>query len=460
MLVPVWGTAAPGEPVEVRFAGRAASTQAGQDGKWKVELPALAASAEGRELTIEGSNRIVFKDVLVGEVWICSGQSNMQYGWGDKSERLHAWGNVPELAALAADARTRTLRHYLVPTFVSLTPQDDCQGKWSTDISGSAVAFGFAYALNKALNVPVAVIVTCWGSSSIEGWMPLDMTTQLPHFKEMMDRFESEDKSRVMELIDRGKTTGKGAGAWKSKEDVYVRQRPNLLYNAMLHPLIPYACRGMVWYQGEANAAKYQDYAKSLPLWVKRLRTEWGRDDLHFLAVMLPGFGVDDGRPDARSWAWFRDAQMKILELPHTGVANTIDLGDAKNIHPADKAPICERLALLARRDVHLEQISGEGPVFKSFAVKGNRMVIEFTHAAGLKTTDGKAPAGFWLSDKDGSWQQATASIMEDNKVTLEAAGMESPVACRYAFAGKPPVNLVNGDNLPAYPFRTDDWAK
>lgn len=134
--------------------------------------------------------------------------------------------------------------------------------------------------------------------------------------------------------------------------------------------------------------------------------------------------------------------------------------GDAKNIHPADKAPICERLALLARRDVHLEQISGEGPVFKSFAVKGNRMVIEFTHGAGLKTTDGKAPTGFWLSNKDGSWQQATASIVEDNKVTLEAAGMESPVACRYAFAGKPPVNLVNRDNLPAYPFRTDDWAK
>ncbi len=459
MPVPVWGKAAPGESVTVRFAGKTQSTKAGAYGGWKINLPALKASATGREMTIEGTNKIIFKDVLVGEVWICSGQSNMQYGWGSKAESLHAWGSVPELQAVAAEAKTRPIRHYLVPTFVSLTPEDNCRGKWSPDVSGSAVAFGFSYYLSKRLNVPVAAIVACWGSSSIEGWMPLDMSAQLPHFKKMMADFQVKDKAKVIDLIERGETSGKGAKAWTRRENIYARQRPNLLYNAMLHPVIPYACRGMVWYQGEANASQYQNYAKSLPLWVKRLRKAWGSDDFHLLAVMLPGFGRDNGRPDAKSWAWFRDAQMKVLALPHTSVANTIDLGDAKNIHPSDKAPLCKRLALLAGRDVYGQKIVAQGPTYKSFSVKGNRMVIQFTCAGGLKTTDSQSPTGFWLAGTKGDWHPAAATITSDT-VVLQADGLDKPVACRYAFAGKPPVNLVNAENLPAYPFKTDDWPK
>ena len=410
-------------------------------------------------MTISGNNKVVFSDVLVGEVWICSGQSNMQFGWGDKSNPYHSFGAVRELKALIPEAKRKDIRSYSVPTYVSMTPEKNCKGKWSTGPSGSAVAFGFSYYLNQKLNVPVAVITTCWGSSKIEGWMPLDMTEKLPHYKKMMASFAVKDKAKVIALIEKGKNSGKDAAGWTKKDNVYARQQPNILYNAMMNPLVPFACRGLVWYQGEANSKKPKEYAQSLPLWVKRLRKAWGRDDFHFLAVMLPGYGRDNGRPDSKSWAMFREVQQKVLQLPATGVVNTIDLGNARNIHPSDKGPICERLALMARRDVHGEKIMGQGPKYKSFTVSNGQMVIEFSHADGLKTKDGTAPTGFWLADKEGSWHQAKASI-KGSTIILKADSVKKPVACRYAFCGKPEVNLVNSENLPTYPFRTDSWNK
>ncbi len=445
MPVPVWGTANPGEKVSVEFADHKETATADHNGKWLVKLPALQASAQGREMTIAGTNKIIFKDVLVGEVWICSGQSNMEF----------PRSKVKELEALVPEAKTKPIRSYRVPTFVSLTPQDNCKGQWSVEPSTSAVAFGLSYYLHEKIDVPIAVIVTCWGSSWIEGWMPLDMTEQLPHFKKMMEEFAAKDKEKVINLIDAAISSGKDAKAWARGDNVWVRQRPNILYNAMMHPIVPYACRGLAWYQGEANAGRYQEYAQSLPLWVQRLRKEWGREDFHFLAVMLPGYGKADGPPDARTWAQMRDAQLSVLQLPHTGVANTIDLGDVKNIHPADKAPIGERLALLACRDVHGQKIMGQGPTYKSIEIKGAQVVISFTYAQGLKTTDGKAPTGFWLSNAAGEWQEATA-VIEGETIILTAAGVDKPAGCCYAYTGKPTVNLVNGDNLPAYPFKSD----
>lgn len=446
MPVPIWGWSKPGARLSVEFAGQKKSATAGDDGKWLIKLDPLKASATAQEMLISdgAGNKVVLKDILVGEVWVCSGQSNMQYGWGKQSQPMYNWGGVPELAGLAEDARKRPIRSFNVPTNVSFAPDENCKGTWSTDVSGSAVAFGFSYFLQKALDVPVGVVVTCWGSSSIEGWMPRDMTGQLPHFKTIMQAFDSstDTQSRVRAAIERGVSHG----------NVFVRKQPNLLYNAMLHPVIPYACRGMVWYQGEANAGQPGQYAQSLPLWIKRLRAEWQCDDFHFLVVMLPGY-------DTKSWPQFREVQLEILKIPHTSVANTVDLGDAKNIHPADKAPICERLALLARRDVYGEKVVAQGPAYRRSGLKGNRVVVEFDHADGLKTTDGKAPSGFQLAGSDKKWHPATAAI-KGNTVELEAEGVTAQAYVRYAFLGKPTVNLVNGDNLPAYPFRTDDWQQ
>jgi len=469
MPVPVWGWAEPGSKITVAFAGQTKVATADKERKWLVTLDPMKACDEPRTMTITSSignpsspkgsqlrsgsydgqaagtsQQSAISNVLVGEVWICSGQSNMQYGWGKESHPMFNWGVETNLAILVADARKKPIRSFTVLPDASFVPKENCQGAWVKDVSGSAVAFGFSYDLYQKLNVPVGVIVTCWGSSSIEGWMPRELTEQLPHFKAIMQAFDANTNvhNRVQAAIDKG----------IQHKNVFVRQQPNLLYNAMLHPVIPYACRGMVWYQGEANAGKPAEYAQSLPAWIKRLRAEWEHDDFRFLIVMLPGYGD-------KMWPWFREVQLGILQTPHTSVANTIDLGEEKNIHPADKAPICERLALLARRDVYGEKIEAQGPVFKSATVKGNRVAVEFDHAADLKTTDGAAPVGFMLAGNDRKWLPAKASI-KGSTVELEAEGLTEPVFIRYAFAGKPIVNLVNGANLPAYPFRTDNGGQ
>jgi sialate O-acetylesterase len=442
MPVPVWGWGAPGTVVTVAFAGQQKAATAAEDGKWLVTLDPLTASATPQEMLVSDhtGNQLTLKDILVGEVWVCSGQSNMQYGWGTESLPMYNWGVETNLSVLVPDARQRPIRSYHVPVNVSFTPGEKCNGEWSTDVSGSAVAFGFSYHLQKALDVPVAVIVSCWGSSSIEGWMPRELTEELPHFKAIMEAFDASTntRDRVQAAIDRGVRHG----------NVFIRKQPNILYNAMLHPVIPYASRGLVWYQGEANADQPAQYAASLPAWIKRLRTQWGRDDFQFLVVMLPGYG-------SKGWPWFREVQLGALKLPHTSVANTVDLGDAKNIHPTDKAPICERLALLARRDVYGEQIEAQGPLFKRATTKGNQIVVEFDHGTGLRTTDGASPTGFELASSDLVRLPAAATI-QGNTVVLEAEGLATPVFVRYAFAGKPAVNLVNTASQPAYPFRTD----
>jgi len=457
MPVPVWGVAEPGEKVTVTFAGQNKTAKASADGRWRVKLDPLKASTKGATLTITGKNTITYTDVLVGEVWVCSGQSNMQMGYG----------GVPELKKLLPAAQKRPIRHFAVTTLVSFEPQNNVRGQWSTGPASSAVAFGFSYYLQQQLDVPVAVIQTCWGSSSIEGWMPLDMTQQLPHFAQAIKDFEAKDRPRVQKLLDDAAKHPKGAPqAWARKDNIYLRTRPNILYNAMLHPVAPFAVRGMVWYQGEANSGRPDEYAASLPAWVKRLRQQWHKGDFHFLAVMLPGFGrIFAGQnkavdyPDNFSWAWFREAQMKVLDLPHTGVANTIDLGDVKNIHPKDKAPIGQRLALLAARDVNGKQIEARGPTFRDITITGPTVTVTFDHAAGLKTTDGKAPTAFWLAGKDRNWTRATAKIKGDT-IVLQADGVSAPIAVRYAFAGFPKVNLINNAGLPAYPFRSDECER
>ena len=246
-------------------------------------------------------------------------------------------------------------------------------------------------------------------------------------------------------------------------------------------PLAPFACRGLVWYQGERNTrymtgmpdspwyhrvASIQDYDETLKAWALRYRKEWGRDDMQFLAVMLPGFGSilktsptrDLNHPTAHSWAWMRESQLAILDLPHTAVANTIDLGDIKNIHPRDKAPIGERLALLAARDTLGMKAEASGPVFKRLEKEDGRLIVHFSHGDGLKTTNGQAPVEFWIAGHDAKWTPATAKVDKD-RIILSSPNCPKPAHVRYAFTGKPAVNLVNAAGLPAYPFRTDRFG-
>ena len=467
MPVPIWGTAEPGATVTVDFAEQQQTTEADADGKWQVELEQMPANAEAQVLKIStGDSKIALENVLVGEVWICSGQSNMQMNVVQ----------VPQVEALAPSSPN--IRCFEVKRTVAMTEQDRMVGEWAERRPSSAVAFAFAHFLEEANDVPVGIILSCWGSSSIEAWMPRDMTETVPHFQTVMNEFDADvaTRDRIASILGTGKK-------WSGKDDIFLRRQPNILYNAMMHPLVPYACRGLVWYQGERNTQSMQgmlktpwysrtagmlNYGITLRAWIQRYRKEWGNDQMHFMIVMLPGYykqmqtGPRKGaksnpvHPAVHSWAWMREAQMSALQLANTSVVNTIDLGSAKNIHPKDKLPIGRRLALLAGYETLGQEVVALGPMMAWTEKRGNEITVSFRNAEGLKTLDGNAPRGFWLSNDAGQWVRANATLQGENVVLTST--LNDPRFVRYAFAGKPDVNLVNGANLPAYPFRTDSF--
>ena len=481
MPVPVWGWGTPGKKVLIKIQGKSVKTTVQKDGIWHATLPPLKAGGSFEFSVREGNNQIVFQDVLVGEVWICCGQSNMDMGWG----------GIPEIKKLAqaANQENRPIRAYQVPKMISFKEERRCRGSWQKGVPSSAVAAVFAMRLQETEKVPVGIIQAAWGSSFLEGWMPDNLAKQLPHYNELLQKLQKEDRPILEEMIqiaetnkshriekysenptieaERKKTFYKGYGA-----NVFARTRPNMLYNAMLHPFIPVACRGMVYYQGEANTKSYEDmlrYAKTQRAWLNELRKRWNRPDLYFISVMLPGFGKilpssphkgDLEAPDTHSWAIMRDQQLQILSLPHTAVACTIDLGEADNIHPKDKIPVGERIAQIARHEtLGKKNLPAYGPMFQKAQFKDGRVEILFQHAKGLHTTDGEAPKAFWLSENGKEWIPATAEI-QDEKVILRAPKGFQPKIVRYAYAAKPSVNLVNEADLPAYPFQASKQQK
>ena len=274
--VPVWGKASPDESITVTFAGQTKTAKTDKDGKWRVILNPLKVSKESRDLVISGNEKLVISDVLVGEVWICSGQSNMQL------EVI----KVPEAEGLIPFAKN--IRSFEVERTVSFTEEDDVNGKWDTTYPNSAVAFSFAYFLKDIGDVPVGIILTSWGSSSLEAWMPRDMTTSLPYFKNIMERLDTDHDThhKIQRILAKGEDR-------TNQDDIFLRRQPNILYNAMMKPLAPYACQGLVWYQGERNTrylsgvpeftqenwfhqvAGMKEYGGILKKWVLRYRQEW-----------------------------------------------------------------------------------------------------------------------------------------------------------------------------------------
>ncbi|MEI6865745.1 sialate O-acetylesterase [Flavicella sp.] len=465
--VPIWGNSSPREKVTVTFAGQSKTTEAGADGKWMIKLDALEACSKGREMIISGKSEVIYSDVLVGEVWICSGQSNMQMGVSTSPE-------VRGLVPLA-----KNIRSFYVESKVGLEEQDEVSGQWEVTHPKSAVAFSFAYFLNSIGEVPVGIIQASWGSSSIEAWMPRSMTQDLPHFNTIMKEFDADTTrvARIKKLINKS--------SWTSKENIYLRRQPNILYNAMMHPLTPFACRGLVWYQGERNTrylsglpevddrnwfhrvSGMKDYDEVQKKWILTYRKRWNNNDMHFMVVMLPGYGkgtenkkiIDPESPTEPSWAWMRESQLASLELPNVSVVNTIDLGDVKNIHPTDKLPIGQRAALLAAKNTLNLDVVAMGPTFKKVEIQRGKMHVYFNHTDGLKTINGKTPTGFWITDDSREWVVANAKI-DGGCVILSSSKIKEPKFIRYAFAGKPSVNLVNESELPVYPFRTDNWEE
>ena len=469
--VPVWGTADDGEKVTVKFQGQEVGTTA-KDGKWLVKLAELKAGGP-YTLKIEGKNKVEVVDVLVGEVWICSGQSNMEW----------TLAKAAEFEAAKAKADDPMLRLYTVPKFVSDEPMETMNRKespgqraWlSSDPESaakfSAVGYFFGRDLRKALNVPVGLIHTSWGGTAAEAWTSRKALESDPSLKGLLDDYAraldrypaamEKYKADVVEYrkrVEEAKAEGKAAPTAPRKPQGPTDPHVTGLYNAMIAPLVPYAVRGATWYQGEANAGRAFQYRTLLPAMIKDWRASFGNDDLTFLIVQLAPYRKIVQEPAESDWAELREAQLLTTHaLPKVGMAVITDVGEENDIHPKKKEPVGARLALAARAIAYGEDIVGSGPEYIRNSVKGNKVTLRFKNVGkGLVAKDGPL-RGFAVAGEDRKFVNAEAEIVGD-AVVVHSDKVPNPVAVRFGWANYPVVNLWNKDGLPATPFRSDDF--
>lgn len=472
---PVWGKADPGERVTVRFAGQAKSATADAAGAWRVTLDPLSVG-EPRELTVEGSatdRPVVVRDVLVGDVWICSGQSNMQWRLDNARD-----GRLDLLAADRPSIRLLNVDH-----LGSQQPLDDIDQAWltctpKTAKGFSAVGYHFGAQLQETLGVPIGLIRNAWGGSACEAWLPTDALAGNELYGPLFDRWKKTEGEHD-EAALRAEHGKKLAAFYAARDAAYAagerlpqrpwvdnklfhQHRPGNLYNARVAPLVPFAIKGVIWYQGESNAWRGYQYRDLFPRMIQVWRDAWGQGDFPFYWVQLADFQQETAGVQAESdWAELREAQTMTLDrLPNVGEAVTIDLGEANDIHPRNKRDVALRLARLALAKSYGLPIKADSPRWSGqMEVIEGKAVLSFDDAGeGLKTFDGVAPEGFTIAGEDRRFHDATAMLLDDGRIEVGSEEVAEPVAVRYGWAHNPVVNVYGSEWLPLTPFRTDDW--
>jgi sialate O-acetylesterase len=482
--VPVWGWADPGEKVSVSFGDQKATATADDKGKWSVKLKPLKANETPGELTVAGNDTVTLKDILVGEVWICSGQSNMEMGIK----------NVKNAKEEVAAADHPNIRLFTVPKNVQGEPQKDIKsqgiaasdGKWlacnpeNVSAGGwngfTAVGYFFGRDLHNDLKVPVGLIHTSWGGTPAESWTaqsyleedsdlrPINERYQkdvqnLPQQKADYERKLAEWKDAAAKAKADGKPEPKKPNGPKDME--HDPWRPSSLYNGMIAPIVPFAAKGAIWYQGESNAGRAYQYRKLLPAMIKNWREVWNEPEMGFYIVSLANFLQPAKEPGESDWAELREAQTLTANQPHNGQALAIDLADADNpgdIHPRNKQDVGHRLELVALAKSYGKSVDYSGPEYVSSKVNGHEVHLKFKFADGMSAKGGEPLKGFQIAGEDKKWHWADAKI-EGDSVIVSSKEVEKPAAVRYDWAHNPQGNLYNKADLPAVPFRTDDWA-
>jgi sialate O-acetylesterase len=503
--LPVWGTADPGETVTVSVGSDTGTATAGADGTWKVTLKALPASSTPAIMTIAGKKTLTFQDVLIGEVWVASGQSNMVFPLG-----MTVGG--PDEVAKVNDPQFRILNDNLQ---ASMTPSTEFKiGAWALASPAStkglsAAAYYFAKALRAKLHRPVGIIQNPVGGTIAEAWTPLDGLKSRPElqyavdlYNKVMDKFPAENATYPQRFADwhklriaweqqQGPAYAKAVADYQEASHQAQLQdkpvppqpkpttpppgpppqpfgsvnTPTVLFNGRVAPLIPFAIRGVIWYQGESNAPNAQNYHTALSTMITSWRQHWGEGDFPFILVQLPNF------EGGARWPEIREAQAQTTSLPNCAMAVAIDAGDQWNLHPANKTAVGERLALAARHLVYGEKdLVWTGPVYDSMKIEGGTIRISFTQIGGGLTI-GSPPyafpravahpptqlSGFSIADDTKTFSTARAKI-DGNTVIVYHDKIPHPVAVRYGWMPSPYCNLYNKEALPAAPFRTDDW--
>ena len=456
--VPVWGTAREGERVTVQFQGQELATIA-KNGRWLVQLKPLKSGGPF-VMTIAGDNTVTITNVLVGEVWVGSGQSNMAFQLARASNSQ---------AAIAA-ADDPLLRFFCVSHLATDEPQTNVTGDWkpSTPVTASnfsAVAYFFGRDLRRALQVPVGLIDSSVGGTPARAWLARAALESDPALKEILTRYDASVKTydpvkanaqyqrslaRHAAAVKKAQASGKQPPRplQKPASPALKNSRPACLYNAMIAPLQPYAIAGVIWYQGEADAARGDEYQRLFPALIRNWRSSWQQGEFPFLFVQIA--------PHQTMTPEIREAQLLTWQrVPRTGMAVTTDVGDKRDIHPPRKEPVGARLALSARAVAYGEKLEYSGPVFASMKLDADRAILSFTHVGGgLMVRDGEL-RGFTMAGEDGTFVHAQAAIDGDKVVVSAPAGLK-PIAVRYGWDKTPDVNLFNRAGLPATPFRTD----
>ncbi len=439
--VPIWGWADPGEEITVEFAGQKRTTKTGADGAWRVALRSLKASAEPRQLIVRGKNTLTLDDVLVGEVWLCSGQSNMEWSVANSD-------NPQEEIAAANHPR---IRHLKIPHRPSDKPESDVPTDgWQVctpQTVGAFTAVGYYYGrkLMQELDVPIGLLGCNWGGTRIEPWTPPAGFKAVPalkkDFTDKLDTFPAKMETKDKE----GKVT-----------TAINHQSPLALYNGMVHPLVPFAIRGAIWYQGESNNGEGMLYHEKMKALIAGWRKVWDNPRLPFYFVQLAPY-IYRVPPERLPGIW--EAQLETLEVPHTGMAVITDIGNLKNIHPTNKQEVGRRLALWALAKTYGKKVGAySGPLFDDARVRDGRIELSFDHAeGGLKSRDGQPLTHFTIAAEDQKFVPAIAEIV-GRKVVVSSDAIAKPVAVRFAWHQEAEPNLANVEGLPASPFRTDNW--
>ncbi len=459
--IAIWGSAAKGEAVTVTLDGKSVSTRANASGQWRVQLEEHAAGGPF-ELQIKAAKLVTIKDVLIGEVWVCSGQSNMEW----PIERFE------DCKAAAAQASDNHLRILHIPKHASEQPQSATSAKWMIAVpenlpSFSAVGYGFGIHLRKTLDVPIGLVQSAWGGTRAEAWTREAALARHTELTPILERWQATfdalpiTNARYEEAVASWKTKAKTAKAAGKKAPRKPRtpvgrndrHAPARLFHGMITPLLPMSIRGVIWYQGESNAKRAFQYRTLFPTMITDWRDAFGQGQFPFLFVQLAAF--EDKRGHPHNWAELREAQTMTLSLPNTGMACIIDIGAKDNIHPPHKLEVGRRLALLALADTYGHKLVASGPLFSHFEVEGGQIQLHFRHVGAGLTMKGEHLQGFEIATAEGEFVPAQA-VLRGNTVIVSSDKISAPRHVRYAWRHWPTCNLFNQEGLPASPFRTD----
>jgi sialate O-acetylesterase len=437
--VPVWGTASPGEKVTVKFNKQIKTTTADASGKWIVKLEAMPASAQPATLTISGTNTIKLENVLVGEVWLCSGQSNMQYEMRKNSKVKKPDTSTTNSPVDELDRAHNPQIRIFLTTQKNLLKPDSTHSGWSVAEDSalrafSAAGYFFAKNLQHDLKVPVGIISSAVSGSRIEPWVSQEGFVAIPYFK---------------------------------ANNIKIDGDPGKFYAKMIEPVAPFALKGFLWYQGESNCFLGETiaYTYKMEALINNWRKLWGDKTLPFYYVQIAPYYYTQGKGPVTYTPFtepeLREAQTVALQIPHTGMIVTTDLNDdLKNIHPPFKWEIGRRLELQALANTYKQPVVFSGPVYKSMKISGDKIILEFDHVgAGLLSHDGKPLTDFTIAGADGNFVTADATI-KGNTIEVSAESVPKPVAARFAWSESAQPNFYNKDGLPAAPFRTDNPLK